>query len=299
MATNQTTTPTPRTEVNTVLSYILKGQDGEVVMSTRIAQYLEQNIDRYENFLRQGKVTAVQMQQLRDYIAKHKSATSAASGCVASTSTANGGTTTAATATTATAFESGSPFVTFTPGKSYPVSQTVSAINPGPFHIGGTLTSKRLIPELQGTTQEVAIAKCRHAAELLGKPCITEDTALCFVAYNGLPGPYIKHFMKTLGHQGLNNMLVGFPTKDAYALCTFAYSAGPGTEPILFEGRTDGTIVPARGPGDFGWDAIFQPKGCYKTYAEMTKEEKNIISHRYRALEKLRSYLATLPENSL
>jgi inosine triphosphate pyrophosphatase len=104
-------------------------------------------------------------------------------------------------------------------------------------------------------------------------------------------------------------MLVGFPTKDAYALCTFAYSTGPGTEPILFEGRTDGTIVPARGPGDFGWDAVFQPKGFHKTcakfyltvhnaesetsYAEMTKEEKNNISHRYRALEKLRAYLAT------
>ncbi|KAG2042047.1 inosine triphosphate pyrophosphatase-like protein [Suillus americanus] len=153
------------------------------------------------------------------------------------------------------------------------------------------------IPELQGTTQEVAIAKCRRAAELLGKSCITEDTALCFVAYNGLPGPYIKHFMKTLGHEGLNNMLVGFPTKDAYALCTFAYSAGPGTEPILFEGRTDGAIVPARGPGDFGWDAVFQPKGFDQTYAEMTKEQKSVISHRYRALHKLRVYLATTESN--
>jgi inosine/xanthosine triphosphate pyrophosphatase family protein len=36
----------------------------------------------------------------------------------------------------------------------------------------------------------------------LGESCITEDTALCFAAYNGLPGPYIKHFMKTLGHEG-------------------------------------------------------------------------------------------------
>jgi inosine triphosphate pyrophosphatase len=62
-------------------------------------------------------------------------------------------------------------------------------------------------------------------------------------------------------------MLVGFPTKDAYALCTFAYSAGPGTEPILFEGRTEGTIVPARGPGNFGWDPVFQPKGFRKTCA--------------------------------
>lgn len=114
-------------------------------------------------------------------------------------------------------------------------------------------------------------------------PCITEDTALCFVALNGLPGPYIKYFMNQIGHEGLNAMLAGFPTKAAEAVCTFAYSAGPGhylsivhifsnqhwqyfiyllgTEPILFEGRTEGTIVPARGPKVFGWDAVFEPLG--------------------------------------
>ncbi|KAF9498889.1 Maf/Ham1 [Pleurotus eryngii] len=150
------------------------------------------------------------------------------------------------------------------------------------------------IPELQGTTQEVAIAKCRRAAELLGGPCITEDTALCFVALKGLPGPYIKHFLTALGHDGLNKMLDGFPTREAWALCTFAYSAGPGTEPILFEGRTDGTIVPARGPGHFGWDSCFEPLGTGLTYAEMPTDQKNSISHRYKALEKLREHLQSL-----
>jgi len=53
-------------------------------------------------------------------------------------------------------------------------------------------------------------------------------------------------------------MLDGFPTRGAWALCTFAYSAGPGTEPLLFEGRTDGKIVPARGPARFGWDPVFE-----------------------------------------
>ena len=48
------------------------------------------------------------------------------------------------------------------------------------------------------------------------------------MALNGLPGPYIKHFMSQIGHEGLNAMLVGFPTKAAEAVCTFAYSAGPG-----------------------------------------------------------------------
>jgi len=150
------------------------------------------------------------------------------------------------------------------------------------------------IPEIQGTTQEVAIAKCRRAAELLGGPCITEDTSLCFEALKGLPGPYIKYFLKELGHEGLNTLLTGFPTKAAWALCTFAYSAGPNSEPILFEGRTDGQIVPARGDGKFGWDPIFEPVGTGKTYAEMSAEQKNKLSHRYRALEKLQAYLCTI-----
>lgn len=64
---------------------------------------------------------------------------------------------------------------------------------------------------------------------------------------------------------GLNTLLVGFPTTAAYALCTFAYSAGPQSEPILFEGRTEGHIVPARGPGVFGWDSVFEPENKGQT----------------------------------
>lgn len=63
-------------------------------------------------------------------------------------------------------------------------------------------------------------------------------------------------------------MLDGFPTRAAWALCTFAYSAGPNsTEPIiLFEGHTDGKIVPARGPPNFGWDPIFEAEDTGLTY---------------------------------
>ncbi|KAJ6605817.1 Ham1-like protein [Mycena sp. CBHHK59/15] len=143
------------------------------------------------------------------------------------------------------------------------------------------IESKSLdIPEIQGSTQEVAIDKCCRAAELLGGHCITEDTALCFEALNGLPGPYIKYFLADLGHEGSTRSYLG-------------------SEPILFEGRTDGTIVPARGPGIFGWDAVFEPTGTGLTsirYAEMPSDQKNKISHRYKALEKLREYLHSLPQ---
>ncbi|KAK1770662.1 inosine triphosphate pyrophosphatase [Phialemonium atrogriseum] len=142
--------------------------------------------------------------------------------------------------------------------------------------------------EIQGTVEEVTLDKCRRAADLIEGPVLVEDTCLCFNALNGLPGPYIKWFLTSLGHEGLNNLLAAYEDKSARAVCTFAYSPGPGHEPLLFQGVTEGRIVPARGPGHFGWDPVFEYEG--KTYAEMDKVEKNKISHRFKALEKLQAW---------
>lgn len=79
-------------------------------------------------------------------------------------------------------------------------------------------------------------------------------------------------------------MLAGYGDRTADALCIFAYCE-PGSEVKLFVGRTPGMIVAPRGPGDFGWDPCFQPEGFEQTYAEMTKEQKNKISHRSKAME--------------
>ncbi|TDZ14140.1 Inosine triphosphate pyrophosphatase [Colletotrichum orbiculare MAFF 240422] len=146
------------------------------------------------------------------------------------------------------------------------------------------------LEEVQGSVEEVTLAKCRKAAETIQGPVLVEDTCLCFKALNDLPGPYIKWFMQSIGHQGLNNLLAAYENKSADAVCTFAYSPGPGREPVLFQGRTSGKIVPARGPADFGWDAIFEYEG--KTYAEMDKAAKNKVSHRGVALRKLQDWFA-------
>ncbi|CAG8817436.1 13334_t:CDS:2, partial [Gigaspora margarita] len=135
------------------------------------------------------------------------------------------------------------------------------------------LTHHKLdLTEIQGTSREVSTDKCRRASIELNGPVITEDTCLCFNAMEGLPGPYIKWFLDKLHHDGINKMLSGFEDKTAYALCTFAYCAKPGTDPILFEGRTEGKIVPERGPKDFGWDPIFQPDGFDQTDVEGNQE---------------------------
>ncbi|TLS25251.1 hypothetical protein PpBr36_07383 [Pyricularia pennisetigena] len=144
--------------------------------------------------------------------------------------------------------------------------------------------------EIQGTLEEVTLDKVRRAAEQVEGPVLVEDTCLCFNALNGLPGPYIKWFMQSIGHDGLNNLLAAYEDKSAQAVCTFGYSAGPGSEPVLFQGITEGKIVPPRGPTYFGWDAIFEYEG--ETYAEMDKVEKNKISHRGKALEKLQEWFA-------
>lgn len=166
------------------------------------------------------------------------------------------------------------------------------------------------LPELQGEPEDVAREKCRIAAQQLqrqGKPGIVmvEDTSLCFNALGGLPGVYIKWFLDKTGHEGLKNILAAYPDKSAYAQCVFALAMpfaltaaaggadgadGPAA-PLVFVGRTAGRIVPARGPLDFGWDPIFEPDGFTQTYAELPKETKNTISHRYRSLDQLRAFL--------
>ncbi|KAK0541592.1 nucleoside triphosphate pyrophosphohydrolase ham1 [Tilletia horrida] len=182
-------------------------------------------------------------------------------------------------------------FVTGNANKLREVREILAAAGNFPFEV----ESKDLdLPEIQGDIEEVAIAKCKAAARALDGPCITEDTALCFSALKGLPGVYVKDFMKKIGHEGLNNLLATYDDKSAEAVCTFAYCASAAAEPIVFQGRTRGIIVPARGPTFFGWDPVFQPEESNEqTYAEMDKEEKNKISHRYRALEKLQKHLVS------
>jgi len=148
------------------------------------------------------------------------------------------------------------------------------------------------LPEYQGTPLEVVTEKCKEAARRISGPVIVEDTSLCFSALGGLPGPYIKWFLKNLGPDGLPRLIADWEDKSAHALCIFGYSEGADHEVIVFEGRTEGLIVTPRGKRDFGWDPVFQPDGFDQTYAELDSEVKNTISHRGKALEKLKKYFS-------
>ncbi|KAK9469334.1 inosine triphosphate pyrophosphatase-like protein [Lipomyces arxii] len=180
------------------------------------------------------------------------------------------------------------PIITFVTGNANKLKEVQAIME------GIPMTNKALdLEEVQGTILEVATVKCQEAAKIIQGPVLVEDTALGFTAYGGLPGPYIKWFMEKIGHVGLNNMLVAYDDKSAQAICTFAFCEGPGEEVKIFQGIQDGTIVEARGPVGFGWDPCFLPNGFDQTYAEMPKSLKNTISHRFKALQLLKTFLAS------
>jgi len=151
------------------------------------------------------------------------------------------------------------------------------------------------LPEYQGEPSDIAKAKCMLAYKEVNAPVMTEDTSLCFNALGELPGPYVKWFLQKTGQEGLHKLLDGFEDKTAFAQTIFAYMDDTMKEPEVFPGRTSGKIVFPRGNGNFGkggWDPVFQPDGFEHTYAEMSSDTKNSISHRNKALNLLKEYLA-------
>ncbi|KAI9907100.1 hypothetical protein PsorP6_003966 [Peronosclerospora sorghi] len=180
------------------------------------------------------------------------------------------------------------PVITFVTGNANKLKEVVAILGADfPFELRNQALD---LPELQGEPVDIAKEKCRLAAKQVQGAVLVEDTSLCFNALKGLPGPYIKWFLEKTGHDGLNNLLTAYEDKSAYAQCIFAYATAD-SEPQVFVGQTHGKIVAARGPTTFGWDPIFQPDGYEQTYAEMEKTTKNQISHRYKALEALKSCL--------
>ena len=153
------------------------------------------------------------------------------------------------------------------------------------------------LPELQGIPEDIVRGKLKLAIEKskgLEGPVLVEDTSLCFNAYGGLPGPYIKYFLKSIKQEGLYKMACAFEDHSAYAQSIFGLQKNGNSEPHLFIGKTDGEIVSPRGQKNFGlsgWDPCFQPKCSNKTYAEMEEDEKNKISHRGKSTRAMINFL--------
>lgn len=147
------------------------------------------------------------------------------------------------------------------------------------------------LPEIQESDPKKIIkAKLWEAKKYKQERFVIDDASLYLEALPGLPGPLIKWFMKTIGNEGLVKITQNFNNDKARAVVIVGYMDKNG-KINYFEGEIKGKIVAPRGENGFGWDAIFQPEGYDKSFAEMEIEEKNKISHRRIALSKLRDYL--------
>ncbi len=119
---------------------------------------------------------------------------------------------------------------------------------------------------------------------------MVEDTSLHLDALNGLPGPLIKLFLQVMGNNGITTIAEKYANTKAVAKTWIGYVETNGTT-HFFEGSVSGTIVPARGNNRFSWDPIFVPEGYDLTFSEMDLAQKNSISMRGLALQKLRDFL--------
>ena len=139
------------------------------------------------------------------------------------------------------------------------------------------------LPEIQSDDSEEIVAdKAKRAYEVAGVPVVVEDVSASLSHLNGLPGPFIKFFMKRLGNDALYQ-LATHEGEAATISCAVAYY--DGEKLITLRGDVHGTIVAPRGSDGFGFDITFVPDGYDKTYAEMTSEEKDAVSHRQKAIK--------------
>lgn len=154
------------------------------------------------------------------------------------------------------------------------------------------------IPENEPTIEGNAIAKARWVRERYGYDCFADDTGLMVDALGGEPGVHSARYAGP-GHDSQANVdlllsrLAGIADRKAHFTTVIALTEGD--EVKVFEGRVDGEILTERdGDGGFGYDPVFRPDGFTASFASMTPEEKNAISHRGRATARLLEYLNTL-----
>lgn len=152
------------------------------------------------------------------------------------------------------------------------------------------------IPETATTLQGNAEIKARYVREHYGIDCFADDTGLLVDALNGEPGVYSARYAGS-GHDSAANMALllknmeGVADRRAHFSTVIALTEGDDSI-IFFEGRVDGHIaLSPTGSEGFGYDPIFIPENGDVSFAEMTAEEKNAISHRGRATAKLIDYL--------
>lgn len=154
------------------------------------------------------------------------------------------------------------------------------------------------IEEDADTFEGNSLKKAKEISKITNMPCVADDSGLCIDIFDGWPGIYTARFLGENSTPGQRNTAILEKMKDlkeedrkARVRCVITYY--DNGEIIVGKGEIEGKITKKpRGENGFGFDPIFELENG-KTMAELTKEEKNLISHRKKALENLKKQLTT------
>jgi len=151
------------------------------------------------------------------------------------------------------------------------------------------------IVEIQADTiEDVAKASVMDAVRKCRLPVIVEDAGLFIKALKGFPGPYSSYVFRTVGLKGVLKLMENLKGRRAFFESVVAFSAPNGKPQKYFRGKTEGRIAEqVKGHEGFGFDPIFFPLGGKgKTFAEMSTNQKNELSHRAKALRAFAEWYA-------
>lgn len=156
------------------------------------------------------------------------------------------------------------------------------------------------VEETGKTFEENSLLKSRTIAKLVNMPCLADDSGLCVDALDGAPGVYSARYAPNRDFdKGMEKLLAEMEkspnkSRNAHFSCVISL-AWPDGQYKVFAGQVDGKIAFHKmGAGGFGYDPLFVPEGFTSSFAQMSQEEKNKISHRGRAVEKLKNFLNNL-----
>jgi len=145
--------------------------------------------------------------------------------------------------------------------------------------------------------EEIVRFAAAQVAGSLPEPFVVEDSGLFIKHLNGFPGPYSSYVYRTIGCEGILKLMENVNERRAFFLSVAALCLGG--EIRVFTGKVEGTISrEKRGSQGFGFDPIFIPSNCEKTFAEMNLEEKCRISHRAKSFRAIAEYLLSYCKNT-
>lgn len=150
------------------------------------------------------------------------------------------------------------------------------------------------LPETSGTINGNALQKAMRCYELTGINCFADDSGLEITALDGRPGVDSAHYSGSRDSEAnirkVLQEMSGATDRSARFVTVIALVIDGN--PHLFEGEVKGMIIDAPvGTEGFGYDPIFVPDGFDITFSQMTAEQKNAISHRKNALDKLSNWI--------